>query len=75
MKIMGANKGPKLSAAPRPELGLCSGVTAWGERQPGRGWRCLKTARGIMGQRPRRSTDKERGGGQKEASVLVKKQN
>lgn len=63
MKIMGANKGPKLSVAPRPELSLCSRVTGRGKRQPGRGWRCLKTARGIMGQRPRRSMDKERGGG------------
>lgn len=68
MKIIRANKGLKLSEASQTELCLCSGVTARRRLSSGGGWRCLQTAQGIMGERPRRSLQKE-----KEASVQVEK--
>lgn len=54
-----ANKGIKLSKASQTELCLCSAAAA---QSSGRCWRCLRTAQGIVGRRPRRSlTEGERG--------------
>lgn len=75
MKIMGANKGPKLSVAPRPELSLSAAALPLGAR---RRLEVSEDSAGHYGAEAKKKHGQggRRGlgcmGGEKEASVLVK---